>query len=114
MNHFDIPLRLSAADFFLLPTTAEGSSNAILEAMGCGLPIISSNIPENLEILDDSCAILVDPWDVHGLKSAVELLSRDESLRTTMSIASTNIASRYHIKDRALAIIDWIGLSTIS
>ena len=114
LNHFDISLRLSAADFFLLPTTAEGSSNAILEAMGCGLPIISSNIPENLEILDDSCAILVDPWDVHGLKSAVELLSRDESLRTTMSIASTNIASRYNIKDRASAIIDWIGLSTIS
>ena len=114
LNHLDVPLRLSAADFFLLPTTAEGSSNAILEAMGCGLPIISSKIPENLEILDDSCAILVDPCDVHGLKSAVELLSRNESLRTKMSIASTNIASRYDIKDRALGIINWIGLSSKS
>ena len=110
LDHFDIPLHLSSADFFLLPTTAEGSSNAILEAMGCGLPIISSNIPENLEILDDSCSILVDPRDVHGLKSAVELLSKDESLRTTMSIASINLASRYNIKDRASGIIDWIGL----
>ena len=114
LNHFDIPLRLGAADFFLLPTAAEGSSNAILEAMGCGLPIISSNIPENLEILDDSCAILVDPWDVGGLKSAVELLSMNEGLRTAMGMASANIAASYNIKDRASNIIDWIGLSNTS
>ena len=110
LHHSDIPLHLSSADFFLLPTAAEGSSNAILEAMSCGLPIISSNIPENLEILDDSCAILVDPWDVGGLKSAVELLSMNEDLRTRMSMASSNIAARYNIKDRASNIIDWIGL----
>ena len=56
----------------------------------------------------------MDPWDVGGLKSAVELLSMDEGLRTAMGMASANIAASYNIKDRASNIIDWIGLSNTS
>ncbi len=40
----DVYKYLSSADIFILPSTAEGNSNSILEAMVAGLPIISTNV----------------------------------------------------------------------
>ncbi|MDA7579210.1 glycosyltransferase family 4 protein [Alphaproteobacteria bacterium] len=40
----DVYKYLSSADIFILPSTAEGNSNAVLEAMVSGLPIISTNV----------------------------------------------------------------------
>ena len=58
---------LSAADVFVLPTLAEGCCNAILEAVCCGVPVISSNLCFNDDILDDSYSIRVDPMNVNSL-----------------------------------------------
>ncbi|MFZ3069223.1 MAG: glycosyltransferase [Microgenomates group bacterium] len=50
-NRNDVPLLLKISDIFVLPTLFEGMSNAILEAMAVGLPVISTKIPENISIL---------------------------------------------------------------
>ena len=42
-----------AADYFVLPSHAEGLSNALLEAMSCGLTVIASDIAANREIIED-------------------------------------------------------------
>src|SRR5699024_7768166 len=57
VNNEDLPYFYSAADAFVLPTLNEGCCNAIIEAMACGLPIVSSNRPFNDDILDESCSI---------------------------------------------------------
>jgi glycosyltransferase involved in cell wall biosynthesis len=44
---------LCAADIFLLPSLYEGQSNALLEAMAAGLPIVTSDIPCHRETLID-------------------------------------------------------------
>ncbi len=42
-----------ASDYFVLPSHAEGLSNALLEAMSCGLTAIASDIPSNREVMED-------------------------------------------------------------
>jgi glycosyltransferase involved in cell wall biosynthesis len=49
----DVPRLLKISDIFVLPTLFEGMSNAIMEAMASGLPIITTNIPENKELIEN-------------------------------------------------------------
>lgn len=50
----DIPDLLRTADIFILPSLYEGQSNALLEAIHEGLPVIASDLPEQAEVLLES------------------------------------------------------------
>ena len=76
---------MNAADVFVLPTLAEGCCNAILEAMACGLPIISSNLPFNWDILNDKNSILIDPNNINQIADAIQRLRDSPKLRSEMS-----------------------------
>ena len=104
---------LSAADIFVLPTVAEGSCNAILEAMGCGLPVISSDIPSNREILDPSMSILVDPMNISQIKKAIVTLADDAYMRKTMGLAALKQSRGFGVRDRAQRILTWIKESEL-
>lgn len=76
---------LNAADFFVLPTLAEGCCNAIIEALACGLPVISSNLPFNDDILDENNSIKINPMDIQALRESMTMLIEDELLRNRLS-----------------------------
>lgn len=108
LRHEEIPLYLNASDAFVLPTLAEGCCNAIVEAMACGLPVISSNLPFNWDVLDDENSIMVDPKDVNAIANAIEKLRDDNQLRDQMAASSLQKAQSLTIDQRAKAIIDFI------
>jgi teichuronic acid biosynthesis glycosyltransferase TuaC len=108
----DLPLFLSAADVFVLPTHAEGRCNAIEEALACGLPVISSAIPSVKEQVDPGSSILVNVGDVQGLRGAIRKLQMDRTLRDKMAAQSLRISEARSLEGRASTILDWIGHRT--
>jgi sugar transferase (PEP-CTERM/EpsH1 system associated) len=49
----DIPLLLRSFDVFVLPSVGEGVSNALLEAMATGLPVVATQVGGNQELVQD-------------------------------------------------------------
>ncbi|MDI7261188.1 MAG: glycosyltransferase [Thermodesulfobacteriota bacterium] len=93
VNDPEYYLRIS--EIFVLPSRAEGMSNALLEAMVIGLSCIATNISGNKELISDNGrqavsegkfiigqrGILVNPDDVKGLVEAILYLIRNERAR---------------------------------
>lgn len=105
--HDRIPEFLCAADFFVLPTRAEGCCNAILEAMACGLPIISSDRPFNYDILSEDSAILIDPDDIGSIVSSIEKV-RDREVASRLSKCSLERVNKLRIEQRVKDIIAFL------
>jgi teichuronic acid biosynthesis glycosyltransferase TuaC len=106
--HAEVPEWLSACDLFVLPTLAEGSPNAVAEAVACGLPVVASDIPALREAVDPEAALLVDPRDESALGAAIGALIGDAERRRRMGEAALRIARRYTLSDRAGRILDWL------
>lgn len=108
IQHEKIPEYLNAADFFILPTKAEGCCNAIVEAMACGLPIISAKGAYNDDILSKEYSIRTDPMDVEAMTKAIVSLRNDAGLRAKMSEYAKKASEQFDLYKRATAIIDFM------
>lgn len=108
LPHEKIALYLNAADVFVLPTLAEGCCNAIIEAMACGLPIVSSNLLFNYEILNQDNSIMVNPNNIEEIAMAINHLKNNPGIRESMSQASLIKAKELNIESRAKSIIEYI------
>lgn len=107
-NH-EIPTYLNASDVFVLPTLAEGCCNAIIEAMACGLPIISSDLSFNYDILNESNSIMVDPMNTEAISKAIVQLKENTKLRDSMSENALLIAKDLTIENRVSKIFSFIN-----
>lgn len=109
LDHDLIPQYMSCADVFVLPTQKEGCSNAVVEALAMGLPVISSDGPFNDDILNEHNSIRINPDDVDALTEAIRQLRDDKALRTSMSAYSVSLHEEYSIEDRARRILGFIA-----
>ena len=106
--HEQIPNYICASDVFALPTQAEGCCNAIIEAMGCGLPIVSSNRSFNNDVLNDTNSVLIDPDSVDACEEALRRIEDDESLRTLLVNGALQQARKLSITNRAAGIVGFM------
>lgn len=109
VDNKDLPFYLNAADVFVLPTLHEGCCNAILEAMACGLPIISSNLSFNWDILNETNSIMINPNDIDEIAQAIKLLKDNTKLRNSLSQGALETASKYTLYNRAIKIEKFIA-----
>ncbi len=75
---------LDNSDVFLFPTHTEGFSNALLEAMARGVPIITTSVGANQSMIEDQGGILLNSAEVEALVEAITALKSKEK-RTEIS-----------------------------
>lgn len=108
LENSKLPEMLSAADIFVLPTTTEGSCNAIIEALACGLPVVTSKGRFNDDIVDDNVSMRVDPLNVSEIRQAIETLLQNGDLRMRLSGNALKKAANFDINVRAERICAWM------
>jgi glycosyltransferase involved in cell wall biosynthesis len=90
----DVPLRLRAASVFVLPTDAEGMSNALLEAMASGLACVATDIPANRDALGET-GVLVAPTPEAIARALLELLRSPEKARAQGERARARVLEHF-------------------
>jgi UDP-glucose:(heptosyl)LPS alpha-1,3-glucosyltransferase len=94
----DIARLYAAADIFILPTIYDPFSNACLEALACGLPVITTRANGFSEIIEDSVhgSIVDHAGDLVRLRDAIRFWS-DPSRRAAERSANIERASQFDI-----------------
>lgn len=81
--------QLAWTDVLLLPSLSEGISNAVLEAMAAGLPVVTTDCGGMEEVVTDGVDGMVVPvTDVTAMADRLETLAADPDLRTALGAAA--------------------------
>jgi colanic acid/amylovoran biosynthesis glycosyltransferase len=85
----EIREQLASADAFLLSSVSEGISNAVLEAMASGLPVVTTDCGGMREVLRDGIEGFVVPVrDVNAMAEALRRIAADEELASRLARAA--------------------------
>ena len=103
-NQADVVPWLHALDIFALPSYAnEGVPQALVQAMLCALPCITTTVGSIAELAShDATALIVPPHDAHALAAAIARLAENEGLRRELGEAARKHCVENFSYDRML------------
>ena len=88
------PLWYNSADLFVYPSQYEGFGLPPLEAMACGVPVITSDTSSLPEVVGDA-GLTIDPKDVEALADAMRAVLTDTERATAMRRAGRARAAQF-------------------
>lgn len=105
------------SSIFVFSSRFEGFGMVLVEAMACGLPVVSFDCPCGPKdiIKDGEDGILVENGNIELLASSLSILINDESLRKSMSKAGQKNAQRFnivHIAEQWRDLFESLNVST--
>lgn len=97
---------LNTAHLYVHPSLHEGMSNSLLEAMGCGLPILASKTEEQTEIINDEL-LLFSPTDPNDLASRLKNCLDSKTYLDQLKMHTVKISDslRFKWEERALDLV---------
>jgi colanic acid/amylovoran biosynthesis glycosyltransferase len=100
------------ADAFILLSRYEGLPIVLMEAMACGLPVVTTRIAAIPELVQDGVTgLLVEPGDVDAAAQAVSALVADAALREQLRAAGRERVALLHSRERSTReLLNFIAL----
>ena len=100
----DMPALLAEVDVVVLPSYREGLPKTLIEAAGCALPLITTDVPGCREVVThEEDGLLVAVREHHGLVEAIARLDDDPALRRRLGLAAREKALRLFDEQIVLA-----------
>jgi UDP-glucose:(heptosyl)LPS alpha-1,3-glucosyltransferase len=111
----DMPAVYAASDLLVLPAVYEAFANVCLEAMACGLPVVTSRINGASEVIEPGIngAIIEEPSDVDALAEGIRRFL-DRKVLAEAAIAARRAAERLPFSlntEKTLAVIELARVS---
>lgn len=102
-NRTDVAEILTASDVVISTSAIEGMSNAILEAMACGLPVVATRVSGSTELVrEGETGFLVDHGDVHRFAERIQVLLQQPHLAHRFGSAARQVVLReYSLRNMA-------------
>lgn len=109
VGHEAVLSLLATADLFCYPTTAsEGFPKVVLEALACGLPVITTRVSVLPELLDRGCGYLLDQPTPAALAEAVRTCATDAARYRGMSARAVEVAHGFSLERWSATIAGYL------
>lgn len=94
IDHMKVIEYLDKSDLFIMPSYTEGFSVAVLEAMARGLPIVTTDVGNNKELLGNNGGLIIEKKNTNQIVEAINIMM-DPKLRKEMSENNVLVAKSY-------------------
>jgi glycosyltransferase involved in cell wall biosynthesis len=101
----DLPAIYCQAKVFLYPSLRESFGIPMLEAMACGVPVITSNTSSMPEVAGNG-AMIIDPFKPEEITSAICKLVDDENLRSKLIAEGLVQSAKFSWKAMAKSVLE--------
>ena len=101
----DLPALYSAAECFVFPSLWEGFGLPLVEAMGCGTPVLAGSVASNPFIVGDG-GILFDPKSAEAMTEALNRVLFDGEIKAKLEAAAVIQAKKFQWKNVVDGIVD--------
>jgi glycosyltransferase involved in cell wall biosynthesis len=106
VDHERVISLLQQADLFCFPTRSEGFPKSVLEALACGVPVITTRVSVLPQLIGNGCGVLIDKATPEAIAQAVrESLSNAQGYRK-MSSKAVETANQYSLERWGATIND--------
>jgi hypothetical protein len=100
VDHETVIRWFQQADLFCYPTSAsEGFPKVVLEALACGLPVVTTKVSVLPELIGNGCGILIDDTSPETIAAAVRECLMDADHYRSMSDRAVKTSLRYSLED---------------
>lgn len=99
VDHDRVIQLLRQADLFCYPTTdSEGFPKSVLEALACGLPVVTTQVSVIPQLIGTGCGLLIEEVTPQAVARAVKKILSDQEAYRVMSSRAIETARRYSLE----------------